>query len=95
MFSNGGFKITDINFIYTNSTTIADVYYSNNTTMSHIINNSISENYNYFMVTDHIVNATDIISNPTHIYSSLPIVFLVLLIVFMSIAIVWTLKRVL
>ena len=86
---------TNVNFVYINDSTVAEVYYSNGTAQYYTENNSLSENFTSLMVTGTAEPNTDLLDNPTIIYDKVLLILSVVFFAFMFLLVVWVIKKVL
>lgn len=91
----GGASATNVDFVYVNDSTIAEVYYSNGSEQYYTENNSLSENFTSLMVTGTAELDTDLLDNPTIIYDKVLLILSVIFFAFMFLLTVWIIKEVL
>lgn len=91
----GNVSATDIDIVYINSSTTAEVYYDNGSSQ-YFYNetNTLSDNFTTVMVSGTVNNNDDLLDNPTIMYGKIIFIFTVIFFAFMFLLIVWIIKKV-
>ena len=92
----GNVSATDIDIVYINESTTAEVYYDNGSSQ-YFYNetNTLSDIFTTVMVSGTVNNNDDLLDNPTIVYGKIIFILTVIFFAFMFLLIVWIIKKVL
>ena len=91
----GNVSATEIDIIYINDSTTAEVYYDNGS-KQYFYNetNTLSDNFTTIMVSGTVNDNDDLLDNPTIMYGKIIFILTVVFFAFMFLLIVWIIKKV-
>lgn len=91
----GNVSATDIDIVYVNSSTTAEIYYDNGSSQYyHNETNTLSDNFTTVMISGTVENDEDLLDNPATMYSKVIFILVVIFFAFMFLLVVWIIKKV-